>query len=123
MSHIDSIIIIIHVQLLFQLVVLFRFKKFQHFDFDVSSALSTVSVGMTNLLVYCYFGKMTTDSYRKMSDCVFEMNWPELPNQLQKFIILMIENMQRPLYYHGFGIVNLDLETFAKVSVQIPFEI
>lgn len=52
-----------------------------------------------------------------MSDCVFEMNWPELPNGLQKYIILMIENMQKPLYYHGFGIVNLDLETFAKVSV------
>lgn len=93
----------------------FHFKKFQNFDFDVTSAMTTVSVGMTNLFIYCYFGKLATDTYKKMSDCVFEMNWPELPNDLQKYIILMVRNMQKPLYYHGFGIVNLDLETFTKV--------
>ena len=64
---------------------------------------------------------MATDSYKQMSDSVFEMNWPELPNSSQKFIILMIENMQKPLYYHGFGIVNLDLETFAKVKHSNSF--
>lgn len=28
----------------------------------------------------------------------------------------MIANMQRPIYYNGFGFVNLDLSTFIAVS-------
>lgn len=29
----------------------------------------------------------------------------------------MIGNAQRPIFYHGFGFIILDLETFAKVSL------
>lgn len=50
-----------------------------------------------------------------MADCVYEMNWQKLPLQLQKYIIVMIENMQKPLYYHGFNIIKLELNTFIKV--------
>lgn len=50
-----------------------------------------------------------------MADKVFEMNWQELPNGLQKYFILMIANMQKPIYYFAGGIVVLDLYTFTNV--------
>lgn len=28
---------------------------------------------------------------------------------------MMIANSQRPIYFHGFGIINLSLETYTKV--------
>lgn len=59
---------------------------------------------------------MATDSYRRMSDRVFTMNWQELSVDLQKNVIVMIANMQRPLFYHGSGIVEMDLNTFINVS-------
>lgn len=68
------------------------------------------------MFVYCYFGKIATESYAKMSDCLFESNWPEKPVKLQKYFILMIGNAQRPLEYHGFGLAVLKLETFANVN-------
>lgn len=80
------------------------------------SVLLTTSVGTSTLFLYCYFGKLTTESYQKMCDCVFEMNWRDQPNKLQKYIILMIQNMQTPIYYHGFEVAKLDLRTFIKVS-------
>lgn len=40
----------------------------------------------------------------------------ELPPKLQKNFALMIGNMQQPLYYDGFGIALLNMETFGKVS-------
>lgn len=55
-------------------------------------------------------------SFKKMADNVFEMNWQDLPIELQKYFILMIANMQKPLYYYGGGIVILDLNTFINVS-------
>lgn len=59
---------------------------------------------------------MATESFEAMSDCLYESNWPELPIELQKYFILMIQNAQRPLYYHGFEIAVLKMETFCKVS-------
>lgn len=71
---------------------------------------------MSNLLLYCYFGKLASESYEKMCDCIFfKLNWYEFPIELQKYVIVMIANMQKPINYHGFGIINLDLETFARV--------
>lgn len=64
----------------------------------------------------CFFGKAATESFEKMSHCLYEFNWQQLPINLQKYLIVMIGNTQRPLYYQGLGICVLDLETFAKAS-------
>lgn len=72
-------------------------------------------MGLLNLLVYCYFGKLATDSFFRMGESLYEVNWQELPIALQKYVILMIGNMHRPLHYHGFNIAILNLETFGKV--------
>lgn len=58
-----------------------------------------------------------------MTDEVFEMKWHELPVGLQKYFILIIANMQKPIYYFGGGIVILDLNTFVNVNYYtISFE-
>lgn len=93
------------------------FQQWQHhIDFTMVTVLMTSSIGISTLLLYCYFGKLATDSYAEMSDCIFNMNWCEQSIELQKYFILMIENMQKSIYYHGFEIAKMDLETFIKVS-------
>lgn len=69
-----------------------------------------------NLFFYCYFAKLATESFLKMGDSLYESNWTELPFELQKYLIVMIGNMQLPMYYHGFGVAVLNLETFTSVS-------
>lgn len=63
---------------------------------------------------------MATLNFERMTDIVFEMNWLDLPVDLQKYFILIIANMQKPLYYYGGGIVILDLSTFVNVSETMP---
>lgn len=58
---------------------------------------------------------MATESFLNMGNYLFESDWQNLPVDSQKYLILMIASMQRPLYYHGYGIAVLNLETFAKV--------
>lgn len=72
-------------------------------------------IGLSVLILYCYFGKLAADSYDQMCDCVYNSNWQKLSLNLQKYIIIIIANMQKSLYYHGFGIVTLDLNTFIRV--------
>lgn len=71
---------------------------------------------MVILFLYCYFGVLASESFEQMGETLYESNWPNLPISLQKYFAIMIANMQRPLYYDGFGVANLDLKTFIIVS-------
>lgn len=88
----------------------------RHLDFNFIMLLMAVAVSLSNLSVYSYFGQIASESYEEMADCLFESNWCEHPVELQKYVLLMVQNIQNPMYYHGFGIANLDLETFTDVS-------
>lgn len=60
---------------------------------------------------------MATESFERIPDCLYESNWHELPFEMQKSLVIMFENSQKVLYYHGFGVAVLNLETFTKVRV------
>lgn len=77
--------------------------------------LTAGSIGILILTLYCHYGKMATDSFGTMSDCMYEYNWYDLPVELQKFFILMIGNGHRPVYYTGSGVATLNMETCTKV--------
>lgn len=74
------------------------------------------TLGTSVLFAYCYFGKSATESYEKMAGCLYLWDWHELSPKLQKHLLVMMINAQRPIYYHGFGVANLDLEKFTDVS-------
>lgn len=51
-----------------------------------------------------------------MAECLYEdSNWRELSLDLQKATLMMIQNMQIPIYYNGFGVAVLNLEAFVTV--------
>lgn len=73
-------------------------------------------IGLTNLFLHCYSGKMATESYESMVDVLYNSKWHEMPMHLQKYYILMIGYAQREMYYDGLGVAILNMETFASVS-------
>lgn len=76
---------------------------------------------MLNIYACCYFGEMSTQSHVEMSDGLNTFDWHELPVNLQKYFLLMIMNAQRPIYYHGFNLIVLNLETFLDVNIHATF--
>lgn len=80
--------------------------------------MMTGILGVIIILSYCYFGQMPTDSYLDFANCLYECNWHKMPVNLQKFYIVMIANAQKPLYYHGSGIFQLNLMTFMQVRIK-----
>lgn len=71
-----------------------------------------------NIFLYCYFGQLATDSYIKMADCLFESKWYNQPLSYQKNLIVMIQNAQQTIHYHGFNIAYLNLNNFCKVWIS-----
>lgn len=85
-------------------------------DLNFLIHMQAFSVSMGNLFVLCYFGLIASESYEKMSTCLYESIWYEHPVESQKYLVLMVQNIQKPIYYSGFGISNLELEKFTDVS-------
>lgn len=87
----------------------------RHPNLNIFTLLAVITVAMSNLFFYCYFGKSATEAFLKFGDRLFESKWSKLPIELQKLFILAIAKAQRPLFYHGFNIIRLNLVTFTKV--------
>lgn len=59
---------------------------------------------------------MASNSFERMANFVYDVNWYSLSLEKQKYFILMLLHAQRSLYFHGYGIAVLNLETFCTVS-------
>lgn len=92
------------------------FQQIQHLGFDICILVLGFFTCSSSPFMYCYFGKNSSDCYANMGDRLYETNWQHIPIDLQKYFIIIIGNMQRPLYYHGFQIFTVNLETFQQVT-------
>lgn len=88
----------------------------QHSDFKLLQPLISLAVGTGSLYLFCNFGKLATQSFQQMSDCVYNSNWQQFDIDLKKWMIFMIKNAQKPLHFHGYGMLILNLETFTQVN-------
>lgn len=104
------------------LILIFFSQQLQNLGYGVIILLIAIVSNISTLFVYCYFGKLATDSFSDMSYRLFESNWQQLPLEMQKFFVLMIGNAQKTLHYHGLQIVRLDWETFTKVCTGSKFK-
>lgn len=94
-------------------------QQMQQVNFDICLYIMLAIFALAILFLYCYFGEMASNSFEKMINLLFECNWSILPVDLQKYLIIMIANAQRPIFYHGFHVIILNLETFGNVSFSL----
>lgn len=71
--------------------------------------------GLLNAFAYCYVGCKPNFAHVSVGDLLYSLNWYKLPKEYRKYLILMIQDSQRPIYYHGFNLIYLHLETSTKV--------
>lgn len=88
----------------------------KHLDVGFILIVIAINVSGSNLFLYCFFGQSANDIYLEIADSYFNAKWIQLSPKLQKYFIIMIANAQRPLYYDGFGVAYLELNTFLRVS-------
>lgn len=93
------------------------FQSLNHLDPNFFLMFNAFLYWTGHLYAYCYVGKYSTDYFLAFADCiVYESNWININSlKLKKSLPMMIAHAQIPLYYHGFHMVNLNLELFLKV--------
>lgn len=102
----------------------FTLQQIHHIDSTVIINLVAASIGISGLFLYCYFGRLATESFEKMAECLYcDLIWQKLPIKFQKYLIVMIVNMQKSIYYHGFGYIHLELRTFINVRFIFIFQL
>lgn len=72
-------------------------------DLSVVVVLSAILAEMSNLFAYCFFGRIATESFVLMAECLYECNWINLTPKLQRYFVIMIGNAQRPIYYRYYN--------------------
>lgn len=70
-----------------------------HPDFGIVMIIVAILGGVSVLFAYCYFGTVATESYQLMADSLYECDWLQLSTGLQKYLIIMMANTQRPVEY------------------------
>lgn len=81
------------------------------------------------LFLYCLFGSRVPADFIKYSEYVYESLWYELPKELQRTALIIIENGQHQVHFDALGMFSLNLVTFTQVAtdfhkfVQNPLKI
>lgn len=67
------------------------------------------------LFLFCYYGnKLSTKSF-ELLDTLYQSMWYEYPIKYQRYVIVMMVRMQRPLVLTGYNVVLCTLPTFTAV--------
>lgn len=87
----------------------------ESFDSNIFFLLMCASLSTGCVFFFCSVGSYTTDNFLRFADISYESLWYKLPVHLQKYLPLIIADAQRPRFFRGLGIVNLNLMAFTKV--------
>lgn len=68
---------------------------------------------------FCTFANKVTDQIADIGDSAYETNWYLFSPTLKKFVWLIINRSQDPVYFTGLGLVNCTLEVFGNVRSLI----
>lgn len=96
--------------------IIYTFQQLKRPDFTIIITMVALVVGTMNLFIYCYFGKLATESFENMPHLLYNYNWQDIPVELQRHFVIIIQAMQKQIFYHGFGIAVLNLQTFTSVK-------
>lgn len=75
---------------------------------------------LLNFIACRYAERLTTQSFA-IADIVYESIWYDLPNEIQKYFILIIQRSHVAFHLHGFQIINVSMEKFLEVRFDLFF--
>lgn len=66
--------------------------------------------------LFCHFANSATDEIARLGFTAYNSNWYDWPNDIRKYIPLVIIRSREPVYFSGLGIVRCTLQVFGDVS-------
>ncbi|XP_025262357.1 putative odorant receptor 71a [Camponotus floridanus] len=85
-------------------------------------SLSYLGCMLTQIYLYCWFGNEVTLKSTEVGNAIYEMDWPMLPVDLIKTLLLIIIRSKKPIKITSGYIVTLSNESFMKVKERMILE-
>ncbi|XP_028050636.1 odorant receptor 67a [Monomorium pharaonis] len=74
---------------------------------------------LMQIYLYCWFGNEVTLKSTKIGSAIYEMDWPMLPTDLMKTLLVIITRSKRPIQITSGYIITLSNDSFMKVKKKI----
>lgn len=81
--------------------------------------IMSIVLSSGNIFLFCFVGSLTTTVFRGYAEITYESIWYKFPADLQKHVLLIIADAQRPQSFDGFGFIHLSLTFFMTVVLTI----
>ncbi|XP_011646576.2 LOW QUALITY PROTEIN: odorant receptor 67a-like [Pogonomyrmex barbatus] len=76
---------------------------------------SYLAVMLGQIFLYCWFSNELTLKSTEVGSAVYEMDWPMLPNDIMKSLLVIIMRAKKPIVMTSGYIVTLSNESFTKI--------
>lgn len=78
--------------------------------------ISYGSYGFGLVFTVCELGQRVSHSFTEINSIVDQLDWYLFPNEIQKIMPIIINNVQQPIEIECFGDVRCNRKSFKKVS-------
>jgi 7tm Odorant receptor len=68
------------------------------------------------ILLPCYFANNLTLASEQLSMSLFHSNWTNESKKFKTAMKLLVENSKKPLRISAFGVFNMNLENFLRIT-------
>lgn len=68
--------------------------------------------------VTCFFGQLLTNDLMQVGDIVYHMSWYEYPNDVNRFVRIIMTFSRQPIYFKGLKITVCSLASFGSVRAR-----
>lgn len=86
-----------------------------------SNDILFLSMTLGQIFLFCYFGDLLTDNFKKVNDMFYQWNWYFLPLDIKRLMPTILCAANYPDYLRGFGNISGTRERFKKVNTKMIF--
>ncbi|XP_025989821.2 odorant receptor 13a [Solenopsis invicta] len=70
---------------------------------------------LVQIYLYCWFGNKVTLKSTEIGSAIYEMDWPMLPTDLMKILLIIITRSKKPIQITSGYIITLSNDSFMKI--------
>lgn len=79
------------------------------------NTLTVVFYAFGSIFIFCENGELVNKGFNEFNDELCQCNWYLLPIEMQRNVVIFIENTQQPAIIRGFANTVCRREAFKKV--------
>lgn len=87
-----------------------------NFIYDLQMPILGSVLPLIQLAVIFYLGQKFNTISMNLSDMIYQSEWYLYPQSVRRFMLIMLMRSQRPFCVRAYGVMELNLENFVRVS-------